>query len=83
MLQLKEYQSRALEALKDYFIACKRIGNADTAFYETTGKWIGIKLPYQNNQTAACWAGPRWSILERQDWNNRVGQVQSSARPCP
>jgi len=48
MLQLKEYQSRALEALKDYFIACKRIGNADTAFYETTGKWIGTKLPYQN-----------------------------------
>ena len=48
MLQLKEYQSRALEALKDYFTACKNIGNADTAFYETTGKWIGVKLPYNN-----------------------------------
>lgn len=48
MLQLKEYQSRALEALKDYFAACKNIGNADTAFYETTGKWIGTKLPYNN-----------------------------------
>ena len=48
MLQLKGYQSRALKALKDYFSACNNIGSADTAFYETTGKWIGQKLPYQN-----------------------------------
>ena len=48
MLLLKEYQSRALEALKDYFSACKKCGSTDTAFYETTGKWIGTKLPYNN-----------------------------------
>ena len=46
MLQLKEYQTRALEALKEYFIACKTIGNADSAFYETTRKWIGQGIPY-------------------------------------
>lgn len=48
MLQLKGYQSRALEALKDYFIAFKKFGKAGTAFYETTEKWIGVGLPYNN-----------------------------------
>ena len=48
MLQLKEYQARALEALRDYFIAYKKFGKASTAFYETTEKWVGAGLPYNN-----------------------------------
>jgi type III restriction enzyme len=48
MLQLKGYQSRALEALKDYFVACKKFGKAGTAFYETTEKWIGAGLPFKS-----------------------------------
>lgn len=46
MLQLKEYQSRALEALKDYFVAFRKWEEADIAFMKTTEKWIGCKLNY-------------------------------------
>lgn len=48
MLQLKEYQARALEALKDYFAACKKFAKVGTAFYETTEKWFGEGLSYNN-----------------------------------
>ena len=46
MLVLKDYQHRALEALKDYFNACRRFDDTDTAFYETTTGWYGQGVPY-------------------------------------
>jgi len=46
MLILKDYQDRALEALKNYFNACRRLDDADTAFYETTKAWYGQGIPY-------------------------------------
>jgi type III restriction enzyme len=47
MIQLKEYQERALQALRDYFAAVRRIGNADMAFYETTLQWRGTGTAYR------------------------------------
>lgn len=50
MLQLKEYQQRTLDALKDYFVACRKTGNADESFYHTTLTWWGQGIPYKNVQ---------------------------------
>ena len=50
MLQLKRYQQRTLEALKDYFVACRKMNDADIAFYQTTQKWWGRGIPYNNIQ---------------------------------
>jgi len=46
MLFLKDYQQSALDALMDYFAACQRFSNADTAFYETTQASFGRGIPY-------------------------------------
>ncbi|MFI4911988.1 MAG: DEAD/DEAH box helicase [Sedimentisphaeraceae bacterium JB056] len=48
MLQLKGYQQRALDALRDYFTGCRKTENADDAFYQTTRKWWGRGIPYHN-----------------------------------
>lgn len=47
MHTLKEYQTRTLETLRDYFRECLRIGNADTAFYEITKRLYGAGRPYR------------------------------------
>lgn len=47
MLSPKDYQLRALKALRDYFLECKRIGNADTAYYETTRRVFGMGISYR------------------------------------
>ncbi|MBN2119149.1 MAG: DEAD/DEAH box helicase family protein [Anaerolineales bacterium] len=45
-MQLKEYQKRTLDALRDYFRACVEKSNANTAFYETTLHRYGLGVPY-------------------------------------
>lgn len=45
-MQLKDYQKRSLEALRDYFRACVEKRNANTAFYETTLRRYGLGVPY-------------------------------------
>jgi type III restriction enzyme len=45
-MQLKEFQKRTLDALRDYFRACVEKGNANTAFYETTLRRYGLGIPY-------------------------------------
>lgn len=46
MLALKDYQGWALDALREYFQECSRIGCASTAFYTVTGKTLGKNIPY-------------------------------------
>ncbi len=46
MLQPKNYQLTALDELKKYFQTCLRLGNADTAFYETTLNLWGRGISY-------------------------------------
>lgn len=48
MLALKEYQQRTLDALSAYFKTCVSLGNADTAFYETTRASWGTGIPYRS-----------------------------------
>ncbi|MCL4529107.1 MAG: DEAD/DEAH box helicase family protein [Chloroflexi bacterium] len=45
-MQLKEFQKRTLDALRDYFRACVEKRNANTAFYETTLSRYGLGVPY-------------------------------------
>ncbi len=45
-MQLKEFQKRTLDALRDYFRACVEKRNANTAFYETTLSRYGLGIPY-------------------------------------
>ena len=45
--RLKQYQQRALDALKDYFAACHQLGSAETAFYQETAKTLGAPSPYR------------------------------------
>ena len=45
-MQLKEFQKRTLDALRDYFRACVEKRNANTAFYETTLRRYGLGVPY-------------------------------------
>ncbi|RJO60950.1 restriction endonuclease subunit R [candidate division WS5 bacterium] len=47
MLIPKEYQTRALEALRLYFRECQRIGKASTAYYEVTEQIFGTGIPYR------------------------------------
>lgn len=46
MLKLKDYQEWALDALREYFQECSRIGNAQEAFVSITGKTLGVNIPY-------------------------------------
>ena len=46
MLQLKDYQEWALDALREYFQECAKTENADTAFYTVTQKIFGRGIPY-------------------------------------
>ena len=46
MLILKDYQQRALTALKDYFEECAKTNDADTAFYSITKQSYGRGIPY-------------------------------------
>ena len=46
MLVLKDYQERALEALRFYFSECNRNDDADMAYYATTLKTFGSGIPY-------------------------------------
>lgn len=48
MLQLKEYQQKALEWLRLYFEETVRIGDADTAYYQLTQQIYGQRIPYRN-----------------------------------
>ena len=43
----KNYQRAVLESVEKYFRACHRIGNADTAFYETTRDLWDEGIPYR------------------------------------
>ena len=45
-MQLKDFQTRTLDALRDYFRACVEKRNANTAFYETTLRRYGLGVPY-------------------------------------
>ena len=45
-MQLKEFQNRTLDALRDYFRACVEKRNANLAFYETTLRRYGLGVPY-------------------------------------
>ena len=45
-MQLKDFQTRTLDALRDYFRACVEKRNANTAFYETTLHRYGLGVPY-------------------------------------
>lgn len=42
----KQYQSAVLESVEKYFRACRHLGNADTAFYETTRELWERGSPY-------------------------------------
>lgn len=43
----KTYQRAVMESVEKYFRACHRIGNADTAFYETTRELWDEGIPYR------------------------------------
>ena len=45
-MQLKEYQKRTLDALREYLRACVEKRNANLAFYETTLRRYGLGVPY-------------------------------------
>ncbi len=47
MLTLKEYQTRALDALRLYFRACLQFGDANTAYYDVTRQIFGTGIPYR------------------------------------
>ena len=47
MLQLKDYQQRTLDSLRDYFAECVRLDDADTAFYEITKRNFEQGIPYR------------------------------------
>jgi len=47
MLQLKDYQQRALDSLRNYFAECVRLDDADTAFYEITKRNFEQGIPYR------------------------------------
>lgn len=46
MFTLKEYQESVLDSLRDYFIECIRLDDADTAFYRITRKNFGTGISY-------------------------------------
>lgn len=46
MFTLKEYQQSVLDSLRDYFIECVRLDDADTAFYKITRINFGTGFPY-------------------------------------
>src|SRR5690606_9216709 len=46
-MKLKGYQERSLEALSAYFTECRRINDADLAFYNVTRKVFGSGIPYR------------------------------------
>lgn len=46
MLTLKQYQQNTLDSLRDYFIECARLDEADTAFYRMTKRNFGLGLSY-------------------------------------
>lgn len=48
MITPKEYQNRALDALRVYFRACQQYGNADTAYYDVTRQIFGAGIPYRD-----------------------------------
>jgi len=48
MLKLKDYQLRALNALREYYEECVRINDSNTAFYSTTRKYFGTGIPYRS-----------------------------------
>ncbi|MDA8141532.1 MAG: DEAD/DEAH box helicase family protein [Desulfobacteraceae bacterium] len=48
MLELKDYQEWALDALKSYFQECVRTGDANVSFYSVTAKTMGANIPYKN-----------------------------------
>ena len=59
MLELKDYQCRALDALKDYFLECSSGGDANVAFYSSTLKTFGAGISYKpiaelNNLPYVC-----------------------------
>lgn len=45
-MQLKTYQEKSLDALKEYFQAVEKEGDANIAFYKETAKHWGKNLPY-------------------------------------
>jgi type III restriction enzyme len=45
-MQLKDFQIRSLDALRDYFRLCVEKKNANTAFYEATLAHYGMGIPY-------------------------------------
>ena len=45
-MQLKEFQQRTLNALREYFRICVEKHNANPAFYETTLRRYGLGVPY-------------------------------------
>ena len=45
-MQLKDFQIRSLDALRDYFRLCVGKKNANTAFYEATLAHYGLGVPY-------------------------------------
>jgi len=45
-MQLKDFQIRSLDALRDYFRLCVEKKNANTAFYEATLAFYGLGVPY-------------------------------------
>jgi type III restriction enzyme len=45
-MQLKTYQDKSLDALKEYFQAVEKEGDANVAFYKETAKHWGKNLPY-------------------------------------
>lgn len=47
MLQLKTYQENVLDSLRRYFLACDRLKDADSAFYETTRTLWERGIPYR------------------------------------
>ncbi len=47
MLQLKEYQKKALDSLRLYLQTCDQTQDSDSAFYQTTRQiWDGRGIPY-------------------------------------
>lgn len=47
MITLKDYQRRALAALKEYFLACQTFESADTAYYSMTKQTFGVGIPFR------------------------------------
>jgi type III restriction enzyme len=48
MLALKNYQERALTALREYFQECSGTKDASVSFYSVTKKTFGKNIPYNN-----------------------------------